>query len=28
MAKMMRFAGMKLGLTKAAKRLKRMFKRN
>lgn len=28
MAKMMRFAGMKLGLTKAAQRLKKMFKKS
>jgi len=28
MAKMMRFAGMKLGLTKAAQRLKKIFKKN
>jgi len=28
MAKMMRFAGMKLGLTKAAQKLKKMFKKS
>ena len=28
MAKMMRFAGMRLGLTKAAQKLKKMFKKN
>ncbi|GAB6073897.1 nitrous oxide-stimulated promoter family protein [Nautilia lithotrophica] len=28
MAKMMRFAGMKLGLTKAARRIKKLFKKN
>jgi len=28
MAKMMRFAGMKLGLTKAAQRIKKIFKKN
>jgi len=28
MAKMMRFSGMKLGLTKAAQRIKKLFKKN
>jgi hypothetical protein len=28
MAKMMRYAGMKLGLTKAAKKIKKLFKKN